>query len=110
MTGFRIASAAFAVALLFGSAASAQVLPPGGPAPAATSGALTAEQTAAIDKIAATVIERKATPSVAIGVAKNGRLVFAKAYGYRNLDDRVPADAETMYGIGSNIFVRTKSG
>ena len=102
MTGFRIASAAFAVALGFGSAASAQVLPPGGPAAAATSGGLTAEQTAAIDKIAATVIERKATPSVAIGVAKNGRLVFAKAYGYRNLDDRVPADPDTMYGIGSN--------
>ncbi|HTD37417.1 MAG TPA: serine hydrolase domain-containing protein [Candidatus Limnocylindrales bacterium] len=102
MTGFRIASAAFAVALGFGSAASAQVLPPGAPAPAGAASALTAAQVAAIDKIAATVIERKATPSVAIGVAKNGRLIFAKAYGYRNLDDRVPADAETMYGIGSN--------
>jgi D-alanyl-D-alanine carboxypeptidase len=103
MTGFRIASAALAVVLGFGSAATAQVLPPGGPAGGATAAdGLTAEQTAAIDKIAATVIERKATPSVAIGVAKNGRLVFAKAYGFRNLDDRVPADAETMYGIGSN--------
>ena len=28
--------------------------------------------------------------------------MFAKAYGYRNLDDKVPADADTMYGIGSN--------
>jgi CubicO group peptidase (beta-lactamase class C family) len=102
MTGFRIASAAFAVALSFGSAASAQALPPGAPAPAGTADGLTGAQTAAIDTIAATVIERKATPSVAIGVAKSGRLVFAKAYGYRNLDDRVPADAETMYGIGSN--------
>ncbi len=103
MTGFRIASAAFAVALAFGSAASAQTVPPGGPAGGATAtDALTAAQTAAIDTIAATVIARKATPSVAIGVAKNGRLVFAKAYGYRNLDDRVPADADTLYGIGSN--------
>jgi CubicO group peptidase (beta-lactamase class C family) len=102
MTGFRIASAAFAVALGFGSAASAQTLPAGGPPPPGVATGLTAEQSAAIDKIAATVIERKATPSVAIGVAKNGRLVFAKAYGYRNLDDRVPADADTLYGIGSN--------
>lgn len=103
MRGFRFASAVLAAALGFGSAVSAQVLPPGGPAGgAATAEALTPAQTAAIDKIAATVIERKATPSVAIGVAKNGRLVFAKAYGFRNLDDRVPADAETMYGIGSN--------
>ncbi|HTD34337.1 MAG TPA: serine hydrolase domain-containing protein [Candidatus Elarobacter sp.] len=103
MTGFRIASTAFAAALAFGSPASAQAAPPGGPAgAAAATDALTAAQTAAIDTIAATVIERKATPSVAIGVAKNGRLVFAKAYGYRNLDDRVPADADTLYGIGSN--------
>jgi D-alanyl-D-alanine carboxypeptidase len=102
MTRFRFASAAFAAVLAFGSAASAQVLPPGVPAGAGAAGGLTAEQTAAIDTIAATVIERKATPSVAIGVAKNGRLVFAKAYGYRNLDDRVPADADTLYGIGSN--------
>ena len=103
MTGFRIASTAFAAALAFGSPASAQAVPPGGPAgAAAATDALTAAQTAAIDAIAATVIERKATPSVAIGVAKNGRLVFAKAYGYRNLDDRVPADADTLYGIGSN--------
>ncbi|HEY0393779.1 MAG TPA: serine hydrolase [Candidatus Elarobacter sp.] len=99
MTRFAFAAAAFAALLSFGSAASAQVLPTG---TAGAVDALTAEQTAAIDTIAATVIERKATPSVAIGVAKQGRLVFAKAYGYRNLDDRVPADADTAYGIGSN--------
>jgi D-alanyl-D-alanine carboxypeptidase len=100
MTRFRSAAAVLAALLTFGPAASAQVASQGGPA-AATDG-LTAAQSAAIDRIAATVIERKGTPSVAIGVAKNGRLVFAKGYGFRNLDDRVPADADTMYGIGSN--------
>ncbi|HEY6234114.1 MAG TPA: serine hydrolase domain-containing protein [Candidatus Elarobacter sp.] len=80
------------------------------PPPLAAAGALTPEQTAAIDKIAATAIDRKATPSVAIGVAKNGKLVFAKAYGYRNLDDKVPADAGTMYGIGSNTKQFTAAG
>jgi|GEM_PF-56951 len=107
MRRFRSASAAFAVLLTL-PAAALLTIPVGAsaqtpPAPsAAVSGALTPEQAAAIDKLAATVIERKATPSVAIGVAKNGKLVFAKAYGYRNLDDKVPADADTMYGIGSN--------
>ena len=104
MRRFRRTSAAFAVLLFLATAvvltpvtgAQAQAPPP------AAAGSLTPEQTAAIDHIAATVIDRKATPSVAIGVAKNGKLVFAKAYGYRNLDDKVPADADTMYGIGSN--------
>ena len=83
--------------LVFASGAAAQT----SPAPAAAE-ALTSAQIEAIDTIAATVIERKATPSVAIGVVKNGRLVFAKGYGLRNLDDRVPADADTVYAIGSN--------
>jgi D-alanyl-D-alanine carboxypeptidase len=105
MNRFHSASAAFAVlsalataTLLPATAVSAQTMP----APVGAPGGLTPEQTAAIDKIAATVIDRKATPSVAIGVAKNGKLMFAKAYGLRNLDDNVPADADTMYGIGSN--------
>jgi D-alanyl-D-alanine carboxypeptidase len=107
MRRLRIASAAFAV--LFTLASAALVLPQAGasaetvaaPSPAVAA-PLTAQQTTAIDKIAETVIERKATPSVAIGVARNGKLVFAKAYGYRNLDDKVLADADTAYGIGSN--------
>ena len=77
--------------------ASAQTPPPPPAAAAADAGADRGDR-----QIAATVIERKATPSVAIGVARNGKLVFAKAYGYRNLDDKVPADADTAYGIGSN--------
>ena len=81
-----------------GASAQTQTQPPQ-PSAAAP---LTPEQTTAIDTIAATVIERKATPSVAIGVARNGKLVFAKGYGYRNLDDKVLADADTAYGIGSN--------
>jgi CubicO group peptidase (beta-lactamase class C family) len=114
MRRFRIPSAAFAVLYTLAAAsvlvpaagASAQTVSP----PAGVATVLTPEQTAAIDKIAATAIERKATPSVAIGVAKNGKLVFAKAYGYRNLDDKVPADADTMYGIGSNTKQFTAAG
>jgi D-alanyl-D-alanine carboxypeptidase len=91
---FRIAGAAFAVCLGLGSAASA--------APPPRDGAPDAAQAAAIDRIARTVLERRATPSLVIAVAKHGALVFAKAYGYRNLDDRVLADTDTAYAIGSN--------
>jgi D-alanyl-D-alanine carboxypeptidase len=96
MTRLSITSVALVMMLAAGGGAVAQV------PPAAPPDDLTPQQIAAIDTIAATVIERKATPSVAIGVARHGRLVFAKAYGYRNLDDKVAADADTMYGIGSN--------
>ena len=99
MTLFRFGVAVVAAVLTVATGAAAQTpIPPAAPA----ADALTAAQIAAIDTIAATVIDRRATPSVAIGVARNGRLAFAKAYGYRNLDDKIPADAETMYGIGSN--------
>jgi D-alanyl-D-alanine carboxypeptidase len=89
-------SAVFAALVAFGTLARAQTP---APSPAVE---LTPPQVAAIDRIAQTAIERKATPSVVIGIAKQGRLVFVKAYGYRNLDDRVPADVDTAYGIGSN--------
>ena len=94
-----IASLILAALLALSTATAAQV-----PAPVtgAADDALTPQQIAAIDAIAATVIERRATPSVAIGVARRGRLVFAKGYGYRNLDDQVRADPDTMYAIGSN--------
>ncbi len=93
MTLATIVPTALAAALL-GSAPLAQ--------PVSAADALTPAQAGAIDRIARTALERRATPSVVIGVARHGRLVFAKAYGYRNLDDRVPADAGTAYAIGSN--------
>src|SRR6202163_1585538 len=96
MTFLRCLAAVLIAVFFVASGASAQIASGSAVEP------LTAAQIDAIDKIAATVIDRKATPSVAIGVAKNGRLAFTKAYGYRNLDDKVPADADTMYGIGSN--------
>jgi CubicO group peptidase (beta-lactamase class C family) len=97
MSFLRCGAAVLTAVLIAASGAAAQTAASGSaPDP------LTAAQIAAIDTIAATVIDRKATPSVAIGVAKNGRLAFAKAYGYRNLDDKIPADVDTMYGIGSN--------
>lgn len=89
MTLFRLAGVAFGALLMLGATT----------APVAR---LSAKEIAAIDTIARTVIDRQATPSVVIGVGRHGRLVFAKAYGYRNLDDRVPADVDTMYAIGSN--------
>jgi CubicO group peptidase (beta-lactamase class C family) len=41
-------------------------------------------------------------PGLAIGVVKDGRLVFAKGYGARELGHKAPVDADTLFAIGSN--------
>lgn len=40
-------------------------------------------------------------PSVVIAVARDGKTVFARAYGMRNVGDEVPANVATLYQYGS---------
>ena len=40
-------------------------------------------------------------PGVAIGVVKDGRLVFAKGYGVREKGRSEPVDADTVFAVGS---------
>jgi CubicO group peptidase (beta-lactamase class C family) len=41
-------------------------------------------------------------PGIAVGIVKDGKLVFAKGYGVRTLGDSAPVDENTLFGIGSN--------
>ena len=56
---------------------------------------------AAIDKIAAEGIDQKKVASYAVAVVKDGSLVLARGYGYSDLENDVPATAETVYRLGS---------
>ncbi len=69
---------------------------------AVKSAGLTPTQTAAIDAIGRRSIDEHGTPSVVIAVVKNGSFVYQKGFGLRNVEDAVPADAQTRYPIGSN--------
>jgi CubicO group peptidase (beta-lactamase class C family) len=40
-------------------------------------------------------------PGFAVGVVYDGKLVFAHGFGYRNIDDSLPATPTTLYAIGS---------
>jgi CubicO group peptidase (beta-lactamase class C family) len=40
-------------------------------------------------------------PGLTILIAKGSEPIFAKGYGFANLDHEVPAEIETVYGIGS---------
>jgi CubicO group peptidase (beta-lactamase class C family) len=41
-------------------------------------------------------------PAIAVAVVKDGRVVFERGYGQRQLDPALPADAHTLFSIASN--------
>jgi len=58
--------------------------------------------TAALDVLGKTIVDEDLSPSVAIGVMKAGKMIYAKAFGSMNLETGTPAAADTIYKIGSN--------
>jgi CubicO group peptidase (beta-lactamase class C family) len=63
---------------------------------------LTPIQIAAIDAIGKRSVAGRATPGLTIAILRGGSVVYAKGFGYMNVEDRVPARADTSYPIGSN--------
>lgn len=55
----------------------------------------------AIDKIAAEAIEQRATPGAVVLVAKNGQVIFEKAYGYQTYQKEVPVSKDALYDLAS---------
>jgi CubicO group peptidase (beta-lactamase class C family) len=41
-------------------------------------------------------------PGLAVGVVKDGKVVLAKGYGYRDVEGKLPVTSRTVMGIGSN--------
>jgi CubicO group peptidase (beta-lactamase class C family) len=54
-----------------------------------------------VDSVAAAAVAEHRTAGVSVAVVKNGRTVLAKGYGFADLENDVPATAETVYRIGS---------
>lgn len=55
----------------------------------------------AIDSIAATAIEQKATPGLVVLAAKDGKVFFNKAYGTHTYDDHVPDKITDLFDLAS---------
>jgi CubicO group peptidase (beta-lactamase class C family) len=55
-----------------------------------------------IDKLVSRAMDRFATPGIAVGIVKNGELIYAKGHGVRELDKPEPVDADTLFAIASN--------
>ena len=54
-----------------------------------------------VDSVATAAIAEHRTAGVSVAVVKNGRTIVAKGYGFADLENDVPATAETVYRIGS---------
>lgn len=63
---------------------------------------LTPKQIAAINAIGERSVAGRAAPGVTIAVVSGGSVVYAKGFGYMNVEDAVPARGDTSYPIGSN--------
>lgn len=78
-------------------------MPAASAATPATGGAQQAETAPLdIDQLAARVQKTFSVPGMSIAVVKEGKLLFAKGYGVREVGKPGRVDAQTLFGIGSN--------
>jgi CubicO group peptidase (beta-lactamase class C family) len=56
---------------------------------------------ARIDAVAPPALEEAPLSGFSVAIARGNRIVFAKAYGFADLSAGVPAEADTVYRIGS---------
>jgi len=54
-----------------------------------------------IEKMVAEEMEKNAVPGVAVAIAKDGKLIYSKGFGYSDLENKVPFTANTVSRIGS---------
>lgn len=57
---------------------------------------------AAIDATVARAMKAFQVPGMAVGIIKDGKLIYAKGYGVRELGKAAQVDADTLFQIGSN--------
>jgi CubicO group peptidase (beta-lactamase class C family) len=55
-----------------------------------------------IDKLVEEVLKDWQVPGVGIGIVKDGEVILAKGYGYRDVDGKKKVDENTLFAIGSS--------
>ena len=56
---------------------------------------------AAIDTYVAGVVRDKGIPGLALTIVRDGKIVLAKGYGQRSIEDKSPVETDTPFAIGS---------
>ena len=57
---------------------------------------------AQIDSLAELTLKTFDVPGIAVAVVKEGKVIHAKGYGVRSLNNKLPVDENTLFGIASN--------
>jgi CubicO group peptidase (beta-lactamase class C family) len=69
-----------------------------------------ADAVAAFRQLADSLRLKRHTPGMAIGVIKDGVVLLNDGFGYRDLDKKLPATANTLFAIGSSSKAFTTAG
>ncbi len=56
----------------------------------------------AIDRYITSVMTEWKVTGLAVGIIRDGQVVLAKGYGYRDVENKLPVTSETVMAIGSN--------
>ncbi len=64
--------------------------------------AKSAADLSSIDPVVNAMMAEWKVPGLALGVIKDGQVVYAKGYGYRDLEAKLPVTPRTLMAIGSN--------
>src|SRR6478672_8261393 len=62
-----------------------------------------------LDAYTAKAVADWKVPGLAIAVVKDGRIVFAKGYGVREIGKLAPVDTQTLFAIGSTTKAMTSA-
>lgn len=60
------------------------------------------EQFQGFDKFVKSVMSDWKVPGVAVAVIHDGEILLAEGYGYRDVEEKLPVTADTLFAIGSN--------
>ena len=56
----------------------------------------------AIDQVVSSIMKEWQVPGLALGIVKDGKVLYLKGYGYRDVEKQVPVTPKTLMAIGSN--------
>src|SRR5215472_1622150 len=59
------------------------------------------EKLRGLDDLAAKAMDEWKIPGVALAVVKDGKVIYAKGYGFRDVDQKLPVTPDTLFAIGS---------
>jgi len=62
-----------------------------------------------IDKKFESILETSKAPGFAIAIVEGDKIVYAKGFGYKDYENKVPANANTLYAIGSSTKAFTSA-